>query len=134
MSSHITAGAVRRQERLQSGMVAGEEPTPPRLHDTSLHSATPLRTHSVAFLRRQPRAGGECLVEGGQGECGLNDRLLDQPIKLTESSAHIDLSASQHGREGAGPRVLQVRGLASPVLRAVSARAAGNRRTSHARC
>ena len=39
---------------------------------------------------------------------------------------------SQYGREEAGPRVLQVRGLASAVLGPLSARAAYNWRTSHA--
>jgi hypothetical protein len=43
------------------------------------------------------------------------------------------VEASQYGRGGeAGPRVLQVRGLASAVLEAHVARAAYNRRTSHA--
>ena len=69
---------------------------------------------------------------GRQGRGSPDIPLASVLVREVTGNTVPAVNASQDGRGEAGPRVLQVRGLASAVLGPLSARAAYIRRTSHA--
>ncbi len=104
-----------------------------------------LRIPIVRIANVQPTSAQLCICatlggsSGGAPPLVATSRAVDvKPDRsrfrfgTARSAPHAVAPASQYGREEAGPRVLQVRGLASAVIRATLARAAYNRRTSHA--